>query len=414
MISSRAVRYLGLALLGLLLVVPLEGQSLTSIRGLGYPLTPNDARSEVLGGLGIGLQGLSTPLTNPAAVAGLTRRGAVVSVAAVEQTVALGGASDGMGATRFPLIGIMYPVRGIVLTAGYGGYLDQSWAVERAGQQDIGGSTVAFQDFARSAGGIGQLQVGAAAPIGRRLAVGAAIGAYTGQQRLHFQRLFETTSFGRPETFNKTRNADYFAPLAQVGVRWDPAAVLRLAASVTWAGTLESEYTWGDQLGASDEDPREATTTEYSLPMKVAAGASAYLAPSLLATISGRWSGWSAVGLVPGTGFDTGNFSSSRDTWEVGGGLEFNNPSPRETRTFPIRIGGQYRQLPFSFGDEAPTEWFVGAGLGMRIGPTAVNPVVRADLSVQRGERTAVGASADNDLTESAWRVSLSLSVFGN
>jgi hypothetical protein len=121
------------AAMGAMLAGPVAAQSLTSIQGLGYPVLATDARTEALGGLGLGLQGLSAPMTNPAAAAGLLRRGAIVSVSAVEQTATWADESGSFGATRFPLIQVIYPIRGVVVTAGYGGYLDQSWGVERSG-----------------------------------------------------------------------------------------------------------------------------------------------------------------------------------------------------------------------------------------------------------------------------------------
>ncbi len=404
MILSQHIRLAALAaVVGLLPAMPATGQSLTSIRGLGYPMMATDARTEALGGLGLGLKGLSSPLTNPASAAGVLRPGAVVAVTAVEQTAAIGGEDASFGATRFPLIRAYYPMNGVVLTAGYGGYLDQSWGVERTGVQDAGGTTVAFRDFVRSVGGIGQFQLGAAVPIGARLALGGAVGAYTGDQRLQFQRLFDSTSLGPLERFSETRTVKYFAPMAQVGVRWDPAPMLRVGASFTWAGTLSADSASGP-----------AVSREYDLPLQAAAGASAYLSPGLLATVSGRWSGWSSVGGVPGTALQGGAVAAGHDTWEVGGGLELDNPASRAVRSFPIRVGAQYRQLPFTFSNELPTEWFIGGGVGMRIGATPENPLVRADLTVQRGERTALIDGTTDELTESAWRFSLSLSVFGN
>lgn len=401
----RAVRTGALAaFVALLAAGPLSAQTLTSIRGLGYPIPAADARAEVLDGLGVALKGLSATMNNPAAAAGVTRRGAVVAVSAVEQDAVLGEASGGIGATRFPLIQILYPVRGIVLTAGYGSYLDQSWAVTREGQEETGEHTIGFRDFVRSTGGIGQVQVGAAVPVTPQLAVGVAVGAHTGGQSLQFQRLFDTTSLGTLESFSQTRSVQYSAPMAQLGLRWDPAPLLRLGASVTWAGTLSADSASGPAVSA-----------RYELPLQAAAGVSANLAPSLLATVSGRWSGWGAVGDVPGLGVaGTRVVSTGRDTWEVGGGLEWDNVEARGVRTYPVRLGAQYRQLPFSFATEAPTEWFVGAGAGLRIGASQDNPLVRLDFTVQHGERTAPGDAVTDELTETAWRFSLSLSVFGN
>jgi hypothetical protein len=401
MIHTR-VRPLLLAVLALLVAGGAVGQSVTSLRGFGYPLIAADARTEILGGIGIGLQGLNTPFADPAAPAGLLRRGIVVSAAAVEQTAAFGDISEAVGSTRFPLISILFPVGDVVLTAGYGGYLDQSWAMTRTGSQPLGSGSVEFEDLIRATGGIGQARLGAAVPLGSRFAIGAAVGLHTGSHRIEFRRLFDTTSVGFVQSFTQARAVQYSGPTAQAGFRWDLIPEVRLGASVTWAGALSADSTAGT-----------ATSRDYDLPLQIAGGVSAYLAPSLLAAFSGRWSGWSVTD--PNTAPDlTGATTTSRDTWEFGGGLELDDPERRTTRSYPLRVGFQYRELPFTFLSEAPREWLAGAGLGMRLGPDPSNPLARLDLTVQRGERTAAGNETTGDLTESMWRFGLSLSLFGN
>lgn len=401
MIDAR-VRVLALALVGLLVAGGAPAQSVTSLRGFGYPLIAADARTEVLGGVGIGLKGLNTPFADPAAPAGLLRRGIVVSAAAVEQTAAFGDVSEGIGSTRFPLISILFPMGDLVLTAGYGGYLDQSWAMTRTGTRPLGAGSVGFEDVIRATGGIGQARLGAALPLGNRFALGAAVGLHTGSQRIEFRRLFDTTSVGFLQPFTEVRAVQYSGPMAQAGFRWDPIDAVRLGASVTWAGALSADSTDG-----------AARSRDYDLPPQVAGGVSAYLAPNLLAAFSGRWSGWSRT--EPSTAPDlTGAVATSRDTWEFGGGLELDDPERRTSRSYPIRVGFQYRELPFTFLSEAPREWLAGVGLGMRVGPDPANPLARLDLTVQRGERTAAGDETTGDLTESMWRFGLSLALFGN
>jgi hypothetical protein len=378
-------------------------QSLTSVRGPGYPLLPADARTALMGGLGVGLQGLASPLTNPAAHARATRRGAVVAVEAIERNVRLGQEEDDIGTTRFPLIQLVFPAGAVVLNAGYGGYLDQSWGLSRQGEQELGGVPVGVTDVMRSEGGVGRFQVGAAMPIGSRLGVGAAVGLHMGSQRLEYSRRFDGETGSILDPYAETLSWRYRGPMAQVGVQWDPADIVRVGASVTWAGTLVGEPVEG-----------RAERRELDLPLQVAAGASGVLVPGLLAAVSGRWSGWSvtdheAIGLpgaAPG--------GASRDTWELGGGLEWAPVRPAARRTYPLRVGAQVRQLPFPFAGEAPTEWFAGAGAGLRIGTDPRNPLGSLDLAVQRGTRTAAGDATVGDLTERMWRFTLSVSVFGN
>jgi hypothetical protein len=404
MMSARTVRSGVLAALALALsAAPSAAQSLTALRGLGHPLHAAGARAEALGGLGIGLKGLTTPMVNPASAASVARPGAMVAVSSIDQTGTFGDQREETGATRFPLIQVFYPLNRVVLTAGYGSYLDQSWGVIREDEEVTGGGTIPYQDIVQSTGGIGQAQLGVAVPLGSRLALGAAVGLHTGSQRVEYTRLFDSTSVGDLRPFTEVTRVEYSAPMAVVGMQWDPSSLLRVGASVAWGGTLSAD---------SVEGPVD--DTEYDLPLRVAAGASGYLGPNLLATVSGRWSGWSSVGRVGGSEPASGAVSRGTDTWEVGGGLEWDNPASRATRSFPLRLGGQYRQLPFTFADEAPTEWFVGGGIGMRVGPSDANPLARVDFTVQRGERSAPGNDAIPDFTETSWRFILSLAVFGN
>jgi hypothetical protein len=386
----------------LLAAAAAHAQSLTSVRGPGYPVIATDARTMALDGLGIGLHGFATTFANPAAVAMARRRGAVVALENVERTVRIADESDRLGTTRFPLINAVFPARGVVFTGGYGSYLDQSWALVREGEQELGDGTVEYFDVMESVGGVGRLQFGAAVPIGERLGVGATVGLHMGGHRVEYRRQFDTRLDSPIEPYVESMSWRYRGPVAQVGAVWDPSDILRVGASVTWAGTLV-----GDSVGG------RAARRELELPLQVAGGASGYLVPGLLASVSGRWSGWSvtdagAIG-APTVGFA----SSSRDTWEVGGGFEWARSRPGARRTYPLRIGAQYRQLPFGFIDEAPSEWLVGGGAGLVIGDPA-SPLGLVDLTVQRGSRTAAGAGAIGSFTEDMWRAALSVSLFGS
>jgi hypothetical protein len=383
------------------LVVPgaAAAQSLTSLRGPGYPVLSSDARSMVLGGLGIGLHGFGAPLSNPAAAAHVRRRGALVTMEVLDRNVSMGEEQDDIGTTRFPLLRVVFPVRGAVLTAGYGGFLDQSWGLAREGEQMVGDESIGFLDVMRSEGGVGQAQVGAAIPIGSRLGVGAAVGMNLGQQRVQYTRFFE----GGLAEYADTLSWQYSGPMAQLGVTWAPMDIVRVGASVTWAGTLVGEATQG-----------RAERRELDLPLQLAGGASGFLVPGLLAAVSARWSGWDVTdaGAIGLPGIEEG--AASRNTWEVGGGLEWAPVRAAAQRHFPLRVGAQYRQLPFPFADEAPSELFVGAGAGLRVGADPAQPLALVDLGVQRGTRTASGGSSMDDLTERMWRFSLSIFLLGN
>lgn len=385
---------------------PLAAQSITSVRGLGYPLLPVDARSQVLGGFGIGLQGFSTPLTNPAGAARVVRRGFVLALENSSREISLGPSSEGTSATRFPLLQMIFPVSRVVLTLGYGGFLDQSWGVESSGAIVLGtGGTLPFQDAIESTGGLGQFQFGAALPLGDDIAIGASVGAVTGNQRIQLVRQYDTTSVAGFESFVEAYGWRYSGVTAAFGVDAEVGRLARLGAMVRWSGDVTADSTEGPAVGRS-----------FDLPLEVAAGGSVYLGPRLLFAASGRWSGWGDAAPAGGGGgvAAIGEVLGARDTWEFGAGLELDDVASRDARTFPVRIGIQYRQLPFTFVADQPTELFYGAGIGMRMGTDPQNPVALVDLGVQRGTRTATGDAVIGDLSESVWRIALTLSLFGS
>ena len=265
----------------------------------------------------------------------------------------------------------------------------------------MGGAPTSFTDVLTSVGGVGQARIGAAMPLGDRIAVGLSLGTYTGRQDLALQRQFDSTALGNLQSYAENRAFRYSGYLAQAGIRWDVSNEARVGASVTWSSTLSADSAAG-----------VVTSQEYDLPIQVAGGASAYLAPGILAAVSGRWSGWS--GTDPAGGLIASDApASSRDTWEVGGGIELDDPDRRATRSFPLRLGFQYRQLPFTFVDDHPTEWLASAGLGLRIGTDFDTPLARIDLTIQRGARSATGGNGIPDLDETLWRFALGVSIFG-
>src|SRR5690606_26081014 len=125
------------------------------------------------------------------------------------------------------------------------------------------------------------------------------------------------------DSFTTAMSWSQRAPFASAGIRWDIASLLRLSGSVTWAGTLKAK---GETAASED--------FEVDMPLQVAAGLSAYLSPRLLASASGRWSGWSASS-------NTTPFGEVSDTWEVGGGLEWELLT-FDTRVVPLRVGYHY------------------------------------------------------------------------
>ncbi|HEX6323251.1 MAG TPA: hypothetical protein VFZ36_05950 [Vicinamibacterales bacterium] len=382
-----------------LVSAPASAQSLFSTRGLGVPLPAVDARARALGGIGVGLIGLNTSLVNPAEMAGISRRGVSAALQPSFGSVDVAEAEGDASASRFPMIRIMYPISSrFVFSLGYGGVLEQSWAIATEGDEQIGDQVVDTRDVVRSTGGVAQVTASLSYAVSPTLAVGLGGGMYTGSLLRQITRTF-TESEVPLSTFQTRLRWEYSGPSAVLGVVWDPDAAVRIGGALTVADELEITAKEG-----------VAQNETVKLPLRATFGASAFLSPDLIATAGAEWSG-------RGSGdqalFASGN-TLRRNTWRAGGGLEYQGVTT-PSRTFPIRLGGSYTQLPFfEQGEEPGNEWSAAFGIGFRLASDQTGPTAVADVGVERGGRTGlVSAALPDGLSESFWRLTFSLSLFG-
>jgi hypothetical protein len=358
--NAAAVATLALVALGI--AAPAMAQSLFATRGLGVPIAPVDARGATLGGIGVGLLGFHTSLVNPAELAGLTRRGVSAALQPVSTSVDVDGVEDGTSGTRFPMVSVLYPLsERVVLSLGYGGYLDQSWGVLTESEQVINGETVTMNDLLRSTGGISQLRLSGSYALSPTFSVGVAAGLLAGNvERLAVRTFADSANSIR--FFEEQRRWRYSAPLGAVGFLWDAANGIRVGASVMAAADLKAR---SDDEGAEDRD--------YGAPLELNAGASIRVAPLLMATAGG---GWSRAPETTGT-------TVSSESIRLGGGLEYQGLRSG-LRTYPLRLGVRWSQLPYHLaGEEQATEIGFAGGVGFRLGDP-MDPAAVADFSVER------------------------------
>lgn len=370
---------------------PATAQSLFATRGLGVPVYPVDARAAALGGIGVGIIGFHTSVVNPAELAGLTRRGVSAALQPISTSVDVEGVEDGTSGTRFPLVTVLYPVSPrLVMSLGYGGYLDQTWGVITRSEQDLNGEPTEIIDQLRSTGGISQLRLSGAWSFSPTFALGAAVGLMAGNvDRVAVRTFGDSANVIQP--FDQRVRWRYSAPIAVLGFRWDPVSRLRLGASAMIGTDLEAS-----------NDEEDLPDVEYGSPLELAAGASYRLTSLLMATAGATWS---RVPSPPTT-------TVSDETVRVGGGLEYQGLRSG-LRTYPVRVGVRWAQLPYRLPDESrPTEWGAALGLGFRIGDP-MDPAAVADFSIERGARTGLESTTITDgVEEQLWRVTFSLSLF--
>jgi hypothetical protein len=377
-----------LVLLAGLVPAGAEAQSLFAGRGLGGAPDPRASRSRVLGGVGLGLPEPSLSLVNPAGVAGLPAAALHVTMQPDQFTSTFGGTEIEGSTVRFPLIHAALPFRRWIATIGYASYLDRNWAVERDTTLSVGGSQIAVQDRYASHGGVARLRLGAMYALAPRAAVGASVDVYSGSVQDTLYRVFDDLTYSPSVNASSLafRGVGYSA-----GARWVPDEAFALDAAVSAGGDLEVRT---EGAGPS---------TTYSLPTQFVAGASGRVTPSVLVALSGRWGGWSSVDEA------FANQGGARDTWSVGGGLEFDGIRIAN-QPVPLRLGARQHQLPFRWqaagaDDGWATERALTGGLGLRLADGAAS----LDAGLERGERGGDAAG----ITERFWRMTFSLTVLG-
>lgn len=388
-----------LALIGLLMYpVAAPAQSLFATRGLGMPVPATDARARALGGIGVGLLGLNTSLVNPAEMAGAASRGVSAALQPLVGSAEANGVNGDLAATRFPLLRVIYPVgERLVASVGYGGFLEQSWAVSRTGTETVGDEELTTRDVVQSIGGVAQATVGFAYTATPWLSLGVAAGLYTGTLERRVSRTFVDSTQIQP--FETRLRWSYGGPVAIVGFRLDPSPIVRVGGSIAISDELKVD---GEAGGARSDRAR--------LPMKITGGASGWLSPDLLLSAGVEWAG--RGGEQPA--FEDVSESLRRSTYRVGGGFEYEGLTSGR-RAYPIRIGASYAQLPyFNEGEDPGHEWSGSFGLGLRLAGDASNPLAVIDATVERGGRSGLAGDVNPDgLSESFWRFTFSLSLFG-
>jgi len=384
-------------LLALLLALPpgrgAEAQSLTGTTGLGFPLEPIDARARGMGSLGVGLFGPSLLPGDPAVAQALT----VPMVTATYQpswaSGSLGSEAVDHRTSRFPLLGIAYPVGGTggMATLTFSGFMDQNWEVTDSRTLDLAGATVPATDSYRSEGGISALRLGWAQRVRPGLSVAATLGSYIGGVTRVFTRSFDSTAVGADvQSYRNGGEWQFTGPTASAGVSWDATDLVRVAGSVTWSGELHADAT--PETEAPDQD--------FELPLEYRLGASGELSSRLSVNLGLSYADWSA------TNDDLGDGAASGGTWSYGGGVEWDGPN-WTGRDFPLRIGYRQSELPFRFLGSEVSESVWALGVGLQLLQLEELPLARFDLAYERGDRDG------GPLSESFDRLTLTLRVAG-
>jgi hypothetical protein len=333
----------------LLVVTPgvaLAQSSQFGVRGLGYPGRGLTARAVASGGA-FGLFDPESSL-NPAALGAVQT---VTSIFTINESFRHEENPAGTASTRdtrFPLLMVAGPVRqsraGLGLS--YSNYTSRDFTVATAHTIDLRSVPVGVVDSFSSRGGLSDLRLAGAYRFQDRWLVGAGFHVITGSNRLDSRRSFNDPNF---LSSRQTAEVSYAGVgvsaglIRQFGRRFAVAALVRSDGHLivdrdsTRVATIDLPYTFG-------------------LGLRWQPAAKLELAAQ---TLFRTWSGANSDLLQQGG-------TGAQNTLEVAGGLEF-TPDPKRPYRRPLRLGARYARLPFPLvAGEQGHEFGVSAGSGIR------------------------------------------------
>ena len=378
------------SLLNIVLPAGSSAQSFLGFRALGLPVLPSDGRAAAMGNIGIGLRDLEFSVLDPSASARLTIPTVSLTMQPTWGSFELEDESGSSNTTRFPLVGIGFPIleaRGVA-TITLAGFMEQRWTGERDELLMLGDEQVLVEDRFRTTGGTSVARVGWAQMIGTRLAVGVSAGAYLGGLEQIFDRTLDSLTISdRIQPYSEFSEWRYSGYTFAAGISADPHNLIHLAGAVEWSGDIS-------------ESPRPGTdgvANTYSVPLRLAWGGTLRLTQRLLLSGSVAWQDWSAA-----TGFPDGVVSHLKYTY--GGGVEW-RAIQQETRSVPIRFGYRRAVPPFRYHRYDPIESVWAAGVGFNLSELVGVRFGWVDLAAEYGTRES------HPLSESFWRGTVSMGI---
>lgn len=365
-------------------------QSFLGYRALGLPVGAAEARAVALGNLGIGLPGVQINASDPASAAGVLFPTVSVSMQPTWGDFNLDGQTGTARTTRFPMLGIGYPVLSAdgTITVSLSGHMEQRWAGERDRIVNLGGIDVPVNDRFETNGGSSVARLGWAQRLGDRFALGASLGTYIGRLDEDFERTLDSLVVGNDvRSYEENSSWRYGGYTFSAGFMADPHDLIHLAGAVEWSGDLTQK-------------PRVATGEpglSYSIPLRLSGGATGRLSQRLHVNTSFVYQDWSVA-----QGFEDGVVSDEK--FSYGAGLEM-QLIRRETRSFPLRLGYRRSALPFGYRDQGAIETSWSLGLGVNLVEVEGVRFGWMDFAAERGTRMSA------PLSENFWRATISLGI---
>ena len=373
-------------------VAPLGLQAQTPVTdlGLGYPVTPLDARAAALGGTGMGLFGGSFSSRNPADLTVFFNPAVGATLAPESVGLKTANGTQSIGRSRLAVVQGVMPYRKWRFGVNINSELDQDWDVILTDTLNTGFGDYPYTETRQHDGGLSSVGLGVAHRLGA-LGIGVEGSVLTGNLRQVTRRIFDP-AIGDPS--NQIGGAFGDAHWAFSGWRFRAGVTGQFGRRAIVSAAFTA-YT--DLQAVKDTFGLPIGTQNFDMPTEVTVGGSVLLTQRLLLAAAGGWKGWS------GTEFRA-PFSQAADVVWAGGGLEYVGVRLLNLPV-PLRVGYRYADLPFyDTGLEQLNEQAVTFGFGMRV----AGGKAAFDMGFEIGSR---GDLATTGTEESFQRISLSLGI---
>jgi hypothetical protein len=374
------VAALMVAIVAAVSATPVCAQGVLGSQGLGFPPGQLSTHARATAGAISEFD----PITgaNPASMANWGRAAIHVQFEPEVRTTQSPSGSDITGITRFPMFaaGIGLGER-VAIGVNFSTFLDRSWETVFTGRQIVANDTASFTDRNGVRGAItdSRFSIGVVLPF--QLRVGVAIHALTGEHRLRSVRTYDTaaTYVG----YSSTETVRFAGRGLSLGVSWEPARWIGLAASARSGGALDAVND-AQRFRASGDMPNRwgiAARVEPARGLQLAARREQVQWSSLRPLVSQGTVITNTVDNAVGLEY----FSTGV------GGLPYS-----------VRLGAAQRQLPFGVGSAPVDERALAGGLGLVLSQGRFG----VDVSYTSATRTAPG-----NLRETAGTFSLGIVI---
>jgi hypothetical protein len=356
-----------------------SAQASLSLQGFGFPAGQLSTRALGAGGSLAEIDPL-TPV-NPASVALLLTRLLYVQAEPEFRAVHSQNGTDHTTTPRYPNVFGAIPIgSGLVLSLGSSSLLDRTGTTTFASPQILSGTdTVLMTTRLQIQGAMNDVQLAAGWSPTTWFRFGLGAHAITGHNLVTLRQSFDdTVAFA---TSQQQRILSFSGSAASVGVQF-VAKDLTFAGSARQGGTLS--------LAAGD-----TTLTHARVPNRYGASVTYTGIANSFISVRTAHDNWSVLGSLGNPGL------RSVDGWDTSVGADIAGPKLGSRPLF-LRAGFRDRTLPFTANATTVTERSESVGLGTLF----ANGRVLSDFALIHANR-----SADVNASESAWTLSIGLSI---